>query len=93
MNPEAEFQPVIEQGENPPPLAVERISAEQFWAEKRVRQGHSYSRVAGGEIPQRALFAFSVEELRSAKLSWPKGGFSGLEDDDVEERGCSRLRE
>lgn len=76
-----------------PLLPVERISAEQFWAEKRARQAVSYSRVASGEIPQSALFAFSAEQLRGAQFRWPRGGFSALEDDDdVEERSASALQ-
>jgi transcriptional regulator with XRE-family HTH domain len=76
-----------------PLLPVERISAERFWAEKRARQGVSYSRVASGEIPQSALFAFSGEQLRGAQFKWPMGGFSAREDDDdVEERSASALQ-
>lgn len=76
-----------------PRLPVERISAEQFWAEKRAGQGVSYGRVAGGEIPQSALFVFSAEQLRGAQFKWPSGGFSALEDDDdVEEHSTSPLQ-
>src|SRR5262249_41286635 len=51
-----------------PVLPVQRISAEKFWAEKRARQAVSHSRVAGGEIPQSALFALSAEQLRGAQF-------------------------
>lgn len=74
-------------------LPVERVSAEEFWEEKRARQGASRSRVASGEIPQSALFALGAEQLRGAEFKWPKGGFSALEDDDdVEERSASALQ-
>jgi hypothetical protein len=66
----------------PPLLPVERISAEQFWAEKRARQLVSYRRVADGEMLPGALFAFRAEQLRGAHFEWPKGGFSAAEDDD-----------
>ena len=73
-----------------PLLPVERISAEQFWDEKRSRQANSHARVASGEIPQSALFAFSAEQLQGAQFRWPEGGFSAQEDDDdVEERSTS----
>lgn len=73
-----------------PLLPVERISTEQFWAEKRARQEVSFSRVASGEIPQSALFAFSAEQLRGAHFKWPNGRFSAAEDDDdVEERSAA----
>jgi transcriptional regulator with XRE-family HTH domain len=76
-----------------PLLPVERISGERFWAEKRARQAVSYSRVASGEIPQSALFAFSAAQLRGAQFRWPKGGFSAREDDDdVEGRSASALQ-
>lgn len=65
-----------------PLLPVERISTEQFWAEKRSRQAVSHSRVASGETPQCSLFAFSAEQLSGAQFRWPKGGFSALEDED-----------
>ncbi len=74
-------------------LPVERISEEEFWNEKRARQAVSRSRVASGEIPQSALFAFGPEQLRGAAFQWPKGGFSALEnDDDVEEHSASALQ-
>ena len=74
-------------------LPVERVSAEEFWNEKRARQAASHSRVVSGEIPQSALFALSAERLRGAEFKWPKGGFSALEnDDDVEERSASALQ-
>lgn len=74
-------------------LPVERVSAEEFWNEKRVRQAVSHSRVVSGEIPQVALFALGAEQLRGAEFKWPKGGFSALEnDDDVEERSASALQ-
>lgn len=74
-------------------LPVERVSAEEFWKEKRARQAASHSRVANGEIPQRALFTFGGEQLRGAEFKWPKGGFSALEnDDDVEEHTASALQ-
>lgn len=76
-----------------PLLPVERISAEQFWAEKRARQAVSGGRVANGEIPQSALFAFSAEQLRDAHFKWPKGRFSAAEDDDdVEEHSAAALQ-
>jgi hypothetical protein len=69
---------------------VDRISAEQFWAEKRARQAASYNRVVSGEIPQNGLFAFNAEQLRGAHFKWPKGHFSAAEDDDdVEERSAA----
>jgi len=74
-------------------LPVERVSATEFWNEKRARQAASHSRVVSGEIPQSALFAFGAEQLRGAEFKWPKGGFSALEDDDdVEERPASALQ-
>jgi transcriptional regulator with XRE-family HTH domain len=74
-------------------LPVERVSAEEFWNEKRARQAASHSRVVSGEISQSALFAFGAEQLRGAEFKWPKGGFSALEnDDDVEERSASALQ-
>ena len=74
-------------------LPVERVSAEEFWNEKRARQAVSSRRVASGEIPQSALFALDAKQLRGAELKWPKGGFSALEnDDDVEERSASALQ-
>ncbi len=74
-------------------LPVERVSAEEFWNEKRARQAASQSRVVSGEIAQRALFAFGAEQLRGAEFKWPKGGFSALEsDDEVEERSASALQ-
>lgn len=74
-------------------LPVERISAEEFWKEKRARQAVSHSRVVSGEIPQSALFALGAEQLHGAEFKWPKGGFSALEDDnDVEERSASALQ-
>lgn len=74
-------------------LPVERVSAEEFWNEKRARQAASHSRVVSGEIPRSALFAFGAEQLRGAEFKWPKGGFSALEnDDDVEERSASALQ-
>jgi transcriptional regulator with XRE-family HTH domain len=74
-------------------LPVERVSAEEFWNEKRARQAASHGRVLSGEIPQRALFAFGAEQLRGAAFKWPQGGFSALEnDDDVEERSASALQ-
>ena len=74
-------------------LPVERVSVEEFWKEKRARQGASHSRVVSGEIPQSALFALGAEQLRGAEFKWPKGGFSALEDDnDVEERSASALQ-
>lgn len=74
-------------------LPVEKISAEEFWDEKRARQAASHSRVVSAEIPQSALFAFGAEQLRGAEFKWPKGGFSALEnDDDVEERSASALQ-
>ena len=73
-------------------LPVEKVSAEEFWNDKRARQAASHSRVVSGEIPQSALFAFDAEQLRGAEFKWPKGGFSALEnDDDVEERSASAL--
>lgn len=74
-----------------PLLPVHRVSAEQFWAEKRARQAVSHRRVASGEIPQSALFAFSEVQLRGAQFKWPKGGFSALEDDDDEEERPASL--
>ncbi len=74
-------------------LPVERVSAKEFWNEKRARQASSRGRVLSGEIPQSALFAFDAEQLRGAEFKWPKGGFSALEtDDDVEERSASALQ-
>ncbi len=74
-------------------LPVERVSAEEFWSEKRARQAASHNRVVSGEIPQSALFAFAAEQLRGAEFKWPKGGFSALEnDDDVEEHSASALQ-
>ena len=74
-------------------LTVVRVSAEEFWNEKRARQAASHSRVVSGEIPQSALFALGAEQLRGAEFKWPKGGFSALEnDDDVEERSASALQ-
>lgn len=74
-------------------LPVERVSAEDFWNEKRARQAASHSRVVNGEIPQSALFALGAEQLRGAEFRWPKSGFSALEtDDDVEERSTSALQ-
>jgi hypothetical protein len=74
-------------------LPVERVSAEEFWNEKRARQATSHSRVLSGEIPQSALFAFGAEQLRGAEFKWPKSGFSALEnDDDVEESSASALQ-
>lgn len=71
-------------------LPVERISAEDFWNEKRARQTAAHSRVASGKLPQSALFAFGAQQLRGAEFKWPKGGFSALEnDDDVEENSAS----
>jgi transcriptional regulator with XRE-family HTH domain len=74
-------------------LPVERVSAEEFWNEKRARQAASHSRVLSGEIPQSALFVLGAEQLRGAEFKWPKGGFSALEnDDDVEERSAPALQ-
>lgn len=74
-------------------LPVESVSAEGFWNEKRQRQAASHNRVARGDIPQSALFAFGAERLRGAEFNWPKGGFSALEDDDdVDERSASALQ-
>ena len=74
-------------------LPVEKVSAEEFWNDKRARQAASHSRVVSGEISQSALFAFGAEQLRGAEFKWPKGGFSALEnDDDVEERSASALQ-
>ena len=74
-------------------LPVERVSAEEFWNEKRAQQASSHSRVVSGELPQSALFAFGAEQLRGAEFKWPRGGFSALEnDDDVEERSASALQ-
>jgi transcriptional regulator with XRE-family HTH domain len=74
-------------------LPVEKISAEQFWIEKRARQAASHDRVAKGEISQSALFTFSKEQLRDARFRWPEGGFSAREDDDDgEERSASALQ-
>lgn len=74
-------------------LPVERVSAEEFWNEKRARQAASHSRVVSGEIPQSALFAFGAEQLRGAEFKWRKGGFSALEnDDDLKERSASALQ-
>ena len=76
-----------------PLLEVEKISADQFWVDKRARQTASHERVAKGEIPQRALYTFSQEQLAGARFVWPKGGFEAPEDeDDVEERSASALR-
>jgi transcriptional regulator with XRE-family HTH domain len=76
-----------------PLLPVESISAQRFWAEKGARQAVSYSRVANGEVPQSALFAFSAAQLSGAQFRWPSGGFSALEDDDdVEERPASAVQ-
>lgn len=73
-------------------LPVERVSAEEFWNEKRVRQAASHSCVVSGDIPQSALFALGAEQLRGAEFKWPEGGFSALEnDDDVEQRSASAL--
>src|SRR5579871_197222 len=47
-------------------LPVKRISAEEFWNEKRARQAAAHSRVVSGEIPQSALFAFGAERLHGA---------------------------
>lgn len=63
-------------------LPVESISAKRFWDEKRARQAVSHSRVASGEVPQAALFAFSAEQLCGAKFKWPKDGFSAAEDEE-----------
>jgi len=73
-------------------LPVEKISAEQFWIEKRAKQAASHDRVANGEIPQSALFTFSKEQLRGAQFRWPEGGFSAREDDDGEERPASAFQ-
>jgi len=74
-------------------LPVERVSAEEFWNQKRARQAASHNRVVSGEIPQSALFAFDAELLRGAEFRWPKGGFPALEDDDdLEERSASALQ-
>ena len=74
-------------------LPVEKVSAEEFWNEKRARQAASHSRVVSGEILQSALFAFGAEQLHGAEFKWPQNGFSALEDDDdVEERPASALR-
>jgi len=74
-------------------LPVERVSAEEFWNEKRARQVASHSRVLSGEIPQSALFAFGAAQLHGAEFKWPKGGFSALEnDDDGDEHSASALR-
>jgi transcriptional regulator with XRE-family HTH domain len=74
-------------------LPVEKISAEQFWIEKRARQAASRDRVAKGEIPQSALFSFSKEQLRGVRFRWPEGGFSAREDDDHgEERSAAALQ-
>jgi transcriptional regulator with XRE-family HTH domain len=74
-------------------LPVERVSAEEFWNEKRARQVAAHSRVLSGEIPQSVLFAFGAEQLHGAEFKWPKGGFSALENnDDGEERSASALR-
>ena len=74
-------------------LPVERVSAEEYWREKRARQTASHSRVVSGEIPQSALFVLGEEQLRGAEFKWPKGGFSALEDDDdVEKRSASALQ-
>src|SRR5215469_12188475 len=74
-------------------LPVERVSAEEFWNEKRARQAASHNRVVRGKIPQSALFAFGVEQLRGAEFKWPKGGFSALEnDDEVGESSASALQ-
>jgi transcriptional regulator with XRE-family HTH domain len=73
-------------------LPVEKISAEQFWIEKRSRQAASHDRIATGEIPQSALFTFGKEQLRGARFRWPEGGFSAREDDDGgEERSAAAL--
>jgi hypothetical protein len=63
-------------------LPVDRVSAEEFWNDKRARQANSYSRVMSGEIQQSALFAFGSEQLCSAEFKWPKSGFPALENDD-----------
>ena len=73
-------------------LPVERVSAEEFWNEKRARQAASHSRVLSGEIPQSALFALGEEQLRGAEFKWPRGGFSRENDDDGEERSASALQ-
>ena len=74
-------------------LPVEKISAEQFWIEKRARQAASHDRVAKGEISQSALFMFSNGQLRNAQFRWPQGGFSAREDDDAgEEYSASALQ-
>lgn len=74
-------------------LPVEKISAEQFWIEKRLRQAASHDRIAKGEIPQSALFTFSKAQLRGAQFRWPEGGFSAQEDDgDRGERSASALQ-
>jgi transcriptional regulator with XRE-family HTH domain len=74
-------------------LPVNRVSAAEFWNDKRARQADSHGRVVSGKIPQSALFAFGSEQLRGAEFKWPKDGFSALEnDDDVEERSASALR-
>jgi transcriptional regulator with XRE-family HTH domain len=71
-------------------LPVEKISAEQFWIEKRARQAASHDRIAKGEIPASALSTFSTEQLRGAQFRWHEGGFSAREDDDDgEERSGS----
>lgn len=73
-------------------LPMARVSAEEFWNEKRARQAVSHSRVVSGEIPQSALFSIGAEQLHRAEFKWPKGGFSALEnDDDVEEHSASAL--
>ena len=65
---------------------MERVSAEEFWKEKRARQAASHSRVVSGEIPQSALFVSGAEQLRGAEFTWPTGGVSPLaDDDDVED--------
>jgi transcriptional regulator with XRE-family HTH domain len=74
-------------------LPVEKISADQFWIEKRMRQAASHDRVVNGEIPQSALFTFSKEQLRGARFRWPEGGFSAREDDDGgEERSAATVQ-
>jgi transcriptional regulator with XRE-family HTH domain len=76
-----------------PLLPVERVSPEQFWADKRARQSASHNRVGSGEISQSALFSFSDEQLQGARFKWPTRGFSALEDEnDLEERPASALQ-
>lgn len=66
---------------------MERISAEQIYAEKQSRQAASYKRVASKEVQQSDLFIFNEEQLRGVRLKWLKGGFSPREDDEHADQG------